>query len=50
MEFLGLKLDAVRNEANSPVISSDDSSVTVRVIKTDEELIIARHTSKLIQS
>jgi acetate kinase len=50
VEFLGLKLDAVRNQANSPIISRDDSSVTVRVIKTDEELVIARHTSELIIS
>jgi len=50
MEFLGLKLDAARNEANSPIISRDDSLVTVRVIKTDEEVVIARYTSKLIQS
>jgi len=48
MEFLGLRLDAVRNEASAPVISRDDSAVTIRVIKTDEELIIARHTGKLL--
>ncbi len=50
MEFLGLQLDSARNEANAPVISGDGGSVTVRVIKTDEELMIARHTSQLIQS
>jgi acetate kinase len=50
MEFLGLKLDAGRNEANAPIISQDGGPVTVRVIKTDEELVIARHTSRLIES
>ena len=29
-----------------PVISRDGSPVTVRVMKTDEELMIARHTYK----
>jgi acetate kinase len=48
MEFLGLQLDTARNEAGAPIISRDGSSVTVRVIKTDEELMIARHTSKLL--
>ncbi len=48
MEFLGIQLDAARNAAGAPVISPDGSPVTVRVIKTDEELMIARHTSKLL--
>jgi acetate kinase len=48
LEFLGIKIDAGRNRANAPVISSDDSRVAVRVVKTDEDLMIARHTVKLI--
>jgi acetate kinase len=40
--FLGLELDAERNEAGAPVISADGSKVTVRVILTDEELVIAQ--------
>ena len=44
MEFLGIRLDAGRNAANAAVISGPQSPVTVRVMKTDEELIIARHT------
>ncbi|MEO6724404.1 MAG: acetate/propionate family kinase [Blastocatellia bacterium] len=47
LEFLGIKLDATRNQANAPVISGDDSRVKVRVIKTNEDLMIARHTIKL---
>ena len=46
--FLGLRLDQGLNEGNSSVISRKDSSVTVRVIKTNEELMIARHTRDLI--
>jgi acetate kinase len=31
------------------VISADDSSVTVKVIKTNEELMIARHVLKCVR-
>jgi acetate kinase len=47
-EFLGIRLDPERNEAHAPVISSDDSSVSVRVVPTDEDLMVARHTRRLI--
>ena len=48
MEFLGLSLDPGRNDVNAPIISHSDSPVTVRVMKTNEELMIARHTYSLI--
>lgn len=48
LEFLGIRLDPVRNEAHASVISSADSSVTVRVIHTDEDLMIAQHTRDLL--
>ncbi len=40
--FLGICLEAERNEANAPVISKEESPVTVRVIPTDEEAMIAK--------
>jgi acetate kinase len=43
--FLGIKLDLTKNDANASVISGEDSAVNVRVIQTNEELIIAQHTS-----
>jgi len=46
--FLGLRLEQGLNEGNSPVISRKDSAVIVRVMKTNEELMIARHTWDLI--
>jgi acetate kinase len=49
MEFLGIDLDAVHNQANALVISLESSPVAVRVMTTDEELMIARHTAALIQ-
>jgi len=42
LEFIGIKLDGTRNHAGAPIISSEGSPATVRVIRTDEELIIAR--------
>ncbi len=50
LEFLGIRLDPERNEANKPVISQPQSAVTVRVMKTNEELMIAKHTYRLIKS
>ena len=46
---LGIKLDEQRNNVRAEValISTDDSSVKVYVIPTDEEVIIARDTYKL---
>ena len=32
-----------------PTISSDDAAVTVRVVPTDEDLMVARHTRRLIE-
>ena len=43
LEFLGICLDPSLNEANAPLISSSDSRVNVRVIKTDEDRMIVRH-------
>ncbi len=34
--------------ANAPIISTDTSAVTVRVIRTDEELMIAQSVSRLL--
>jgi acetate kinase len=50
LEFLGLRLDPARNAANDPVISAPDSWVTVRVIHTDEEIVIARAVADVLQS
>jgi acetate kinase len=44
LQFLGISLDPARNNANATIISADRSAVTVRVLPTNEELTIARHT------
>lgn len=46
--FLGIALDNVRNAANASLISAEASPVTVRVIRTDEELMIARSVSRVV--
>jgi acetate kinase len=46
--FLGVALDPDRNAKNEGVVSGEDSRVTVRVIPTDENLMVARHTRRLI--
>jgi len=48
--FLGIYLDKNLNEQNASVISVKDKPVAVRVMKTNEELMIARHTRKIITS
>jgi len=48
LKYLGIYLDAQRNDAHADSISTPQSPCTVRVIPTNEELMIARHTRKLI--
>lgn len=40
--FLGIGVDVLRNEQHAPIISSSGDRVTVRVIPTDEEAMIAK--------
>src|SRR5262249_27701813 len=46
--WLGLELDATANDAHGPRISGADSRVTAWVIPTNEELMIAQHTRRLL--
>ena len=48
LEFLGIELDAARNAVDAGVISTAGSRVTVRVIPTDEERLIAQQVSELL--
>jgi acetate kinase len=43
LDFLGIHLDTARNATNAPVISAGDSRVNVRVIQTNEDLMIVQH-------
>ena len=46
--FLGIRLDESRNTGQAAVISTGDSQVAVRVIKTDEEVMIARSVCRVL--
>jgi acetate kinase len=48
LDFLGIEIDRTRNQQNALTISTTNSQVTVRVIKTNEELVIARHSAAVI--
>jgi len=46
--WLGVTLDEAANQRGGPRISADGSAVSVWVIPTDEEQMIARHTRALL--
>ncbi len=50
LAFLGIELEEKRNVANASVISAAASRVTVRVMRTDEELMIARSVWNIVKT
>ena len=46
--FLGIELNEGRNTENAPLISTGGGRVAVRVIRTDEELMIARSVIRVL--
>jgi acetate kinase len=48
LTFLGVRLDPVQNAKDAPVISASDSRVCVRVIPTDEALMMAREACAVL--
>ena len=46
--FLGIQLDEMRNATGAPVISTDTSPALVRVIRTDEDVIIAKAVFRIL--
>jgi acetate kinase len=46
LEHLGVRVDAGRNARHDPIISPEGSLCTVRVVKTDEERMVARHAMR----
>ena len=51
LEFLGIKIDEEKNDVFSELreISTDDSKVKVLIVPTNEELVIARDTLRLVR-
>jgi acetate kinase len=50
LAWLGVRLDDRANASNGPRISTSNSAVSVWVIPTNEELMIAQHTLTLVRS
>ena len=48
LDFLGVALDESRNAKNASLISKDEGPVAVLVIRTDEEVMIARSVDRVI--
>ncbi len=48
LEYLGVQLDHKSNAAHEAVVSADSSRVVVRVIATDEDLVIAKHLASVL--
>jgi acetate kinase len=49
LEWMGARLDPKANDRNGPRISTEDSMISVWVIPTNEELMIARHTAVMVR-
>ncbi len=49
LDFLGIKLHKARNTKNAAQISTGSGPVTVRVIRTDEELMIVRSVCRVLR-
>ncbi|MCI8284832.1 MAG: acetate kinase [Firmicutes bacterium] len=48
LENIGIKLDSEKNKKKETVLSTDDSPIKILLIPTNEELVIARDTAKLV--
>jgi acetate kinase len=48
LDFLGVELDATRNNAHASLISTDASRAMVRVIRTDEQWMIAKSVCRIL--
>jgi len=48
LEGMGFRLDGDANRKSASTISAPGSSVTIRIVHTDEELVIARHVAGLM--
>ncbi|HEY3768486.1 MAG TPA: acetate/propionate family kinase [Candidatus Angelobacter sp.] len=48
LEYMGIRLDSSANGRNAEIISANASRCAVWVVKTDEDLMIARHTRQTL--
>ena len=50
LAFLGIALEETRNETSAPLISTSEGPTKIRVIRTNEELMIAKSVTRLLES
>ncbi|NHQ60823.1 acetate/propionate family kinase [Chlorobium sp. BLA1] len=50
LEFLGIRVDGRKNRNNKADLTDENGTVKISVIKTNEELMIARHTMTLLRA
>jgi acetate kinase len=50
MDFLGVSVDQSANERNAEIISAKNSRVKIRIIHTDEELMIVKSTCQILDA
>ena len=50
LKCFGIELNEDSNSRHEPIISMSGSRCTVRVIHTNEDLMIARHTRSVLES
>jgi acetate kinase len=48
LDYLGIRLDSARNARHARIVSPDGAPCAVRVIPTNEDMVIARHTRRLL--
>ena len=48
LDYAGVRLDRRENDANANVISEHRAAVDVRIVPTNEELMIARHVRTVV--
>jgi acetate kinase len=48
LEHLGIRIDRERNVRHEMIISVAGGACTVRTLRTDEDLMIARHTRAVV--
>ncbi len=48
LDFLGVDVDPAANAANAPVVSKAGARVAIHVIPTNEELVVARDTWRVL--
>ena len=47
--WLGIKIDALKNDQDAPLISTADSTASAWIIPTNEDWVIAKHTAALLR-